>query len=78
MRFTKTSAKVAGSNVRKPARTAEHAGELLDELRRAYQALTPEERQQVKAFITELSYRAGSGEVERDPLTQTLRARRPP
>lgn len=48
--------------------TAEHAGQLLDELRRAYQALAPEERQKVQAFINELSYTVDSDEGERDPF----------
>lgn len=54
MRLTNTLAKIGACNARKPVCTAEHARQLLDELRSAYQALAPEERLQVKAFISEV------------------------
>jgi hypothetical protein len=58
---TRFFARLGACNVRKPVCTAKHASQLLDELRRAYQALAPEERRQVKAFITELSCMANTG-----------------
>ena len=46
------------ANCPKAVCTARRAIQLLDKLRKSYQGLAREERKQVKAFITELSYTA--------------------